>query len=170
MLKRTGFKRPAVERRALPASVPVRAVALTVFPDMVQAQPKTEQHRNRRLLDLAKGQPCLLRVPNTCQGGTDTTVAAHSNLSIHGKAGARKANDEYHVFGCMACHGWLDQGPAPRAQKASAFMAGHLRQVEQWRLMAVDMGIPIADRKAVLWALDLLNATPMGFPLNQAIA
>lgn len=31
MLKRTGFKRPTVERRALPPPVPVRRVAATVF-------------------------------------------------------------------------------------------------------------------------------------------
>lgn len=160
MLKHTGFKRQAVERRPLPAPQPVRAVAPTTFTAAVLSQPKTEQHRNRRLLDLARGMPCLLRVPGVCQGGTETTVAAHSNWAIHGKAGARKADDQYSAWSCMACHGWLDQGRARHAEKVVAFMAGHLRQVEQWRYMATDMGIPISDRKAALWALDLLNATP----------
>lgn len=163
MFKRTGFKRQAVERRPLPALRPVRAVAPTVFIDLV-AQPKTEQHRNRRLLDLARGQPCLLRVPGVCQGGAETTVAAHGNWAIHGKAGARKADDHYSVWSCAACHiGWLDQGRATNAQKLAVFMAGHMRQVEQWRFMAADIGIPTSDRKAALLALDLLNATPTFF-------
>lgn len=167
MLKRTEFKRQAAERRPLPAPRPVRRVALTVISDSVTAQPKTEQHRNRRLLDLAKGKPCLLRVPGVCQGGNETTVAAHSNSSCHGKAGARKADDQYSAWGCMACHSWLDQGPAPRAQKKTVFMAAHLRQVMEWRFMATDIGIPASGRKAALWALDLLNATPVGFILND---
>jgi hypothetical protein len=129
----------------------------------VLARPKTIQHRNRRLLDLARGQPCLLRVPGVCRGGLDTTVAAHSNLSIHGKAGARKADDHYSAWACAACHYWLDQGPAPRAQKQAVFMAGHLQQVMAWRFIAADIGIPISGRKAALWALNLLNATPVGF-------
>lgn len=168
MLRRTGFTRQSVERRPLPAPRPVRAVAPTVISDSVMAQPKTEQHRNRRLLDLARGKPCLLRVPDICQGGTETTVAAHSNWAIHGKAGARKANDQYSAWGCMACHGWLDQGPAPRARKEAVFMAAHLQQVMEWRFMAADAGIPVSDRKAALWALNLLNATPsIEFPQNN---
>ena len=158
-MKNSSFKRAAYVRPAPSIPRPVRSVAPTVIEGSVLARPKTEQHRNRRLLDLARGQPCLLRVPGVCQGGTETTVAAHSNLSIHGKAGARKANDQYSVFGCVACHGWLDQGPAPRAKKAAAFMVGHMRQVEQWRLIAGDVGFPMADRKAALWALELLSAT-----------
>lgn len=168
-MNRSSFKRPTYERRPLPAPQPVRAVATTRISVLPMSQPKTEQHRNRRLLDLARGMPCLLRVPGVCQGGTETTVAAHSNLSIHGKAGARKADDQYSAWGCMACHSWLDQGSALRAQKISAFMVGHLRQVEQWRLMAVDIGIPISDRKAALWALDLLNATPGTLSLSNDV-
>ena len=167
MLRRTGFK-PKLHTRA-PASVPrpVRRVAPTVFTDLI-AQPKTIQHRNSTLLAMAKGMPCLLRVPGVCQGGTETTVAAHSNLSIHGKAGARKADDQYSVWGCMACHiGWLDQGRAPRAAKKAAFMAAHMRQVEEWRFIAADMGNPISNRNAALWALALLNATPI-YEQNQA--
>ena len=167
MLRRTGFTRQPVERLPLPAPRPVRAVAKTAIGGSVVAQPKTQQHRNRRLLDLAKGKPCLLRVPGVCQGGIETTVAAHSNWAIHGKAGARKADDQYTAWGCMACHQWLDQGPAPRAQKEAVFMAAHHRQVMEWRFMAADTGIPVSDRKAALWALDLLGATPSIYQLDD---
>lgn len=171
MLRRTGFKRRAMPERKPVAPVrPVRRVAPTVIGAAALAQPKTEPRRNRRLLDLARGQPCLMRVPGVCQGGTETTVAAHSNMAAHGKGGARKADDIYSVWACAACHiGWLDQGRAPRAQKEAAFIAGHLRQVEQWRLLAADAATPPADRAAARWALDLLGATPvLGFGLEGA--
>jgi len=152
---------PAARAGLAAPSRPTRAVAPTVISTTALAQPKTAPHRNRRLLDLARGQPCLLRVPGVCQGGTETTVAAHSNLSIHGKGGARKADDIYSVFSCGTCHAWLDQGRAPRTAKEAAFMLGHLRQVEQWRLMATNVGTSAADRAAAQWALDLLGATPV---------
>lgn len=161
-MRATSFKRPVYARQPLPAPCPVRAVAPTVISAHAVSKPKTVPHRNRHLLDMARGKPCLLRVPGVCQGGTDTTVAAHSNSSCHGKAGARKADDHYSVWSCAACHiGWLDQGAAPRSQKAAAFMAAHLRQVLEWRSIAAAAGSPVADKKAALWALGLLNATPV---------
>lgn len=114
---------------------------------------------------MARGMPCLLRVPGVCTHDRATVVCCHSNLSIHGKAGARKADDHYSVWGCAACHRWLDQGPAPRAQKAAAFMAAHLAQVLEWRAIAYDSSSAPRDRSAALWALGLLNSQP-----NQLVA
>lgn len=109
---------------------------------------------------MACGMPCLLQVTGVCTQDRATVVCCHSNLSIHGKAGARKADDHYSVWGCAACHRWLDQGPAPRAQKTAAFMAAHLRQVLAWRAIAVDPGAAPRDRAAAQWALERLNAQP----------
>lgn len=109
---------------------------------------------------MARGMPCLLQVPGVCSHDRATVVCCHSNLSIHGKAGARKADDHYSVWGCAACHRWLDQGPAPKAQKYSAFMAAHLRQVLEWRAIAFDPASAPSDRSAALWALERLNSTP----------
>lgn len=134
------------------------------LPTTAQAVPKTEAHRNSRLRDMARGMPCLLQVPGVCSHDSATVVCCHSNLSIHGKAGARKADDHYSVWGCAACHRWLDQGPAPRAQKTAAFMAAHLRQVLEWRAIAFDPGSAPRDRAAALWALDLLNSSPNPAP------
>jgi hypothetical protein len=124
--------------------------------------PKSEPHRNRALLDMARDRPCLLRVDGVCNGDTATTVACHSNLWIHGKAGARKADDQYSVWGCIACHRWLDQGKATFLRKEHVFMLGHLSQVLEWRRVAVDPSEPPKFRKAAQWALDLLDATPTG--------
>jgi hypothetical protein len=126
-----------------------------------EADPKPVEHRNAALLALAKDRPCLLMVPAVCNHRTDTTVACHSNLSVHGKAGARKADDHYSVWGCSACHFWLDFGKAASAQKEMAFMLAHARQVLGWRLIAQDRQEPESARRAAQWALDLLNATPI---------
>ena len=65
-------------------------------------------YRNRKLLDLAYTQGCLLGL-DCCEGG-DAGEPAHSNQSIHGKGGAMKAHDCFHVPGCRCCHRELDQG------------------------------------------------------------
>lgn len=113
---------------------------------------------------MARDKPCLLQVSGVCCHDSATVVCCHSNLSIHGKAGARKADDQYSVWGCMTCHAWLDQGPAPRARKTTAFMAAHLRQVLAWRAIASDAGSTPRDRAAAQWALEHLNATPNPTP------
>lgn len=84
-------------------------------------------YRNRKLLDLAKGQPCQLQIPGVCCGNAETTVAAHSNSKMHGKGMSIKAHDWAHTHACYTCHTWLDQGPASRAEKWEAFMIGMAR-------------------------------------------
>lgn len=122
--------------------------------------PKTAPYRSPALLEMARGRPCLLLVPGICNHRTDTTVAAHSNLAIHGKAGARKADDCYSVWACAACHAWLDQGPAPADVKELAFTLGHINQVQAWRVMASDSADSYRNRRAALDALEHLNAIP----------
>jgi len=165
MSRGTGFARSVY---ATPGAAPLRRVeragVIMRVSASVAARPKTEQRRNPHLLAMARGRYCLLRVPGVCIGGTETTVACHSNLSIHGKAGARKANDEYHVPGCFACHRWLDQGPADGVLKAMTFMQAHIEQVGYWRALVGDLTQPLKDRAAARWALDHLNATPVGQP------
>jgi hypothetical protein len=155
MLQRRTQPKPERPARAWPG---VQSFAPAVRCDSAAAvQPKSVQHRNRHLLDMARGQQCLLMVPACCNHRTDTTVAAHSNWAIHGKAGARKADDQFSVFACFACHNWLDPGGASSDQKLSAFMDAHARQVLAWQLIANSAGSTDADRKSAQWALDLLN-------------
>jgi hypothetical protein len=123
---------------------------------------KSEAKRCPALLDMARSRPCLLMIPGLCNHRIDTTVAAHSNLSIHGKAGARKADDCYSVWGCANCHLWLDTSKALAAVKEAAFMTAHARQVLAWRLVATDPSEPERFRRAARWAIEQLNATPIG--------
>lgn len=62
-------------------------------------------YRNRRLLDLAEGQACVM-----CGTQDGTVVPAHSNLSEHGKGMGIKADDSMVMWLCHRCHSRLDQG------------------------------------------------------------
>jgi hypothetical protein len=84
-------------------------------------------YRNPKLLRLARDEACA-----NCGAEDGTIVAAHSNLSRHGKGKSLKAADCFIAFLCHRCHSWLDQGlgmdsteryTGTRADKAEMFAA-----------------------------------------------
>jgi hypothetical protein len=161
-------RRAAEKQRNLDSlALPARGLHKGVYAanDDVRAAPKSEPKRNSALLQMAEKRPCLLRVPGVCNGFPETTVACHSNFAEHGKAGARKADDCYSVWGCAACHKWLDQPIGHRGptyeEKRGRFMLAHDDQVIEWRRVAADSTEPERFRKAALWALEQLNAGPL---------
>lgn len=140
---------------------PVRTLHAAVMTGGTRAAtPKSKPYRDRILLDMAKGRPCLVLVKLVSLHPTDTTVAAHSNLAIHGKGLGQKASDVYSVWSCFGCHSWLDQGKATSYEKGTAFMEAHLRQVLEWRRIAEDKSEPLRFRNAARRALEYLNAIP----------
>lgn len=162
-LKRTPFKaKPKAhvprERAPQPAYTLQRVGVHARVSDTAAPVPKAEIQRNRRLLDMARGRPCLFSLPGICNRDPATTVAAHSNWGEHGKGAGLKASDAYSCWGCFACHAWLDQGAAPAAEKRAAFDAAHRAQVEAWRRVAADPAEKEADRAAAAWALDRVAA------------
>jgi hypothetical protein len=51
----------------------------------------------------ARGMPCMIRIPGTCNYDEDTTVLAHYRLS--GTCGiGMKPDDEQACWACSACH------------------------------------------------------------------
>lgn len=132
----------------------------SMLPALLVPKPKTVPWRNPHLLDMAKGKPCLFRLPGVCNHNPETTVAAHSNLSIHGKAGSRKADDCFTAAGCFNCHSWYDQGPAPAEEKTAAFMLAHANQVLDWRKTAKDRTADRKDRASAIAALTRLDCWP----------
>ncbi len=96
-------------------------------------------YRNRALLNLAKGKLCLLQIPDVCIGGTQTTVACHSNQARHGKAGWLKAHDWAAAWGCSACHAYIDQNTtgATYEEKVALWEAGF----ERTRLALIVLGL-----------------------------
>ena len=89
-------------------------------------------YRDKSLLKLAQGEECLLQVENFCMGGTETIVACHSNSGANGKGMGQKASDCQTVWGCAACHKWLDQGSASQDDRRKAFEDAHVRQIVEW--------------------------------------
>jgi len=65
---------------------------------------KFKYWRNKQHLKNVASLPC-----QNC-GIEGQTQAAHSNLSIHGKARGLKASDEFTAALCFACHHELDAG------------------------------------------------------------
>jgi hypothetical protein len=155
-MQRTGFKRKEYKpAKAAPAKPIERRVAPCLF--TTRANPKTEPHRNQALLDMARDKLCLLRVPMVCTNEQTTTVACHGNWPDHGKAGARKADDEYSVWGCYACHTWLDTGRESAESKRAIFDKAHQLQVDRWTRISEDPTANPRDQKAARWALDQLT-------------
>ena len=172
-LVRKPFRRQRAEGPTAPREVKPWAAALasaTLRPapgtyagsTIGQAVEKSKPYRDHALLDMARGRPCLLLVPGICSHRVDTVVAAHSNLSIHGKGGTRKADDCYTVWACLSCHSWLDQGMAPADVKQLAFTLGHINQVQAWRIVAAAPDEPERFRRAARRALERLSAMPAG--------
>ncbi len=163
LLRRTPFKaaapvvRPVKARSiSLPAPVPEHLRSRAVISQVgeeVRADPKSVELRCPQLLAMANRRPCLLRIPGICNGDPETTVACHSNQSKHGKAGARKADDHYSVWGCYACHTWLDTESIEYEVKVVAFDRTMLIQLEEWIIVANDPKESETNRRAARWAL-----------------
>lgn len=66
------------------------------------------EYRNQKILKHANEQTC-----QNCGKQNNTVVAAHSNLSEHGKGKGIKSHDLFVAFLCQDCHAWLDQGSGP---------------------------------------------------------
>jgi Putative nuclease YbcO/Protein of unknown function (DUF968) len=73
--------------------------------------------RSRKLLDLARGQPCVM-----CGRDDGTVVAAHSNLMEHGKGKSIKAHDAATAHLCFVCHTEIDQGKEMSREERRDFM------------------------------------------------
>lgn len=156
-MKRSGFKRPEKPAKA-PKAMPKLYRQGVTGPVTLTAMPKTEAKRNPHLLAMAKGKPCLLRVPGVCNNNPETTVAAHSNSHEHGKAYTRKADDCFSVWACNACHDWLDTGQGARNREVadSLFKAALYRQMVEWGRI-IDSG-NAKDKAAAEWALQHIHS------------
>jgi hypothetical protein len=68
---------------------------------------------------LAKGQPCLIRLPGICNGNPETTVPCHFRLS--GISGMGFISPEFLIaFGCSSCHAYVDSHRDAETQLAFA--------------------------------------------------
>lgn len=156
-------RREAEKERHLKALCqPVRSLHRGTYTGTTAAAvPKSQPYRDPVLLEMQRARACKLLAVSNClelRGDRSTTVACHEN---QGKGMGIKAGDERTVGGCWQCHCWYDTGTSPRLEKRRAFMAAHLRQVLEWRLIAQDPTEPERFRAAARRALERLNATPV---------
>lgn len=59
------------------------------------------------LRKLAKGKPCMVRIPYVCNGDAETTVLAHIRRANIAGIG-QKASDLCGVWACSDCHDVID--------------------------------------------------------------
>lgn len=88
--------------------------------------PKTTAIRSKAIRESARGESCTMHSP-ACNADPATVVWCHSNMSVHGKGGSRKADDPFGFYGCSGCNGWYDDGPADQQEKESYFVRAHGR-------------------------------------------
>ncbi len=90
-------------------------------------------YRNRHLLDLARGQPCMIRLDGICNNDPATVVSCHSNEAEHGHGKSIKAHDVFCAWGCSACHAEIDQGH--RLNRAAKREAMRIARERTWFAM-----------------------------------
>ena len=91
------------------------------------------------LRDLARGKPCMVRLP-CCNGNPETTVFAHYRLA--GTCGVGlKPPDELGAYACSACHDEVDRRTRKYEPEfvAHAFAEGVMRTLydrikDGWRM------------------------------------
>ena len=84
------------------------------------------------LRQLARGRPCLVRIPNVCNGDPETTVLAHYRLIGISGIGL-KSPDLIAAWCCSSCHAYIDT-PQPEelgARIRLAFANGVFRTINQ---------------------------------------
>ena len=79
------------------------------------------------LRKLARGRPCMVRIPGVCDGGGETTVLAHYRLA--GTCGVgMKSPDLLGAWACAPCHAAAgDRGP----ELAVAVMRTQAKLIEE---------------------------------------
>lgn len=107
--------------------------------------------RSKRLMKVYRSIPC-----QSCGRSDGTVCGAHSNWAIHGKSGARKADDNRCASLCSLCHGELDQGHAmTELQKQRMWWLAHCDTVSLLLFNGTwPDGVPFPDISAVpeAWA------------------
>jgi hypothetical protein len=61
------------------------------------------------LRQLARGQDCMIRLPNVCNRDPETTVLAHFRMiGLSGMGHKPRQNDIWGAWACSACHAYVD--------------------------------------------------------------
>lgn len=66
---------------------------------------------------MARGMPCMYRIPGVCNHNPETTVWCHSDALEDNKAKGTKSDDDLGAFGCSACHEYTMSTKLDRDEK-----------------------------------------------------
>lgn len=94
------------------------------------------------LRKLAKGKPCMVRIPGVCNHDPETTVLAHLN----GGGMGMKHNDLLGSWCCSACHAWVDGGYS-ESHHSSARDLWHLQAIARTQQELLMLGLQEAIDK-----------------------
>lgn len=67
-----------------------------------------DKHRNKKILESARGESCALRIPGVCNNDPSTVVWSHSPFASDGRGMGTKAHDILGAYCCSACHDVID--------------------------------------------------------------
>ena len=126
-------KPPAYSRakQAPPVLVPIRRLVPCKKGSLVVVL-KNPRNVDRQLLDMARGQPCLLQ-SHLCNHSPDTAEACHGAGVTRGKGMGYKVGDHQAVHGWSDCNHYTDAYMGATAEEMLAqFDAGHVRQIKVW--------------------------------------
>lgn len=84
-------------------------------------------YRNRKLLDTARGMPCM-----NCGCEDGTIVPAHANGAEFGKGAGIKAHDCFFAWLCQRCHTEYDQGKTMNREEKRDFFIRAMHKTWLW--------------------------------------
>jgi hypothetical protein len=99
---------------------------------------KTPRYRNQAVLDHAKNIERCTFCDKQPEPGS--IVAAHSNLSAHGKGSHRKADDIFVAYLCMECHDAIDASRKWNEVAIYIFTVGWSRSLPQFQHLLDEEG------------------------------
>ena len=148
MLKRTGFKRPQVQRqRSYPSAAPAGLAARV---SMARAEapaspaPKHQYVRSPALMKAYRQIPCQV-----CGADDGTVCGAHSNKLEDGKGRSIKADDNKAASLCHVCHTAIDQGShLDKPTRYRLWHSAHVKTVDELRRRGLwPENVPIPDTR-----------------------
>jgi hypothetical protein len=148
MLKRSGFRRPVLERvltvhKPIPIAHRRAASMATVDGQAAEVIEKFDYVRSRPLLNAIKALDC-----QHC-GARGPSDPAHSNQGCHGKGKSIKASDIFVAALCRTCHRQVDQSSTlSQEERLAIWMPAWRKTVrEVLRRGTWPLTVPIPDTR-----------------------
>ena len=124
------WKAPSWEAHRVPGQRHDEALPVPAVPPRYRVQGESVS----KITESARGEMCMVRIPNVCLFHPETVIWAHANGSAAGKGMWMKSHDLLGAYACHACHDVYDRRrPAPigstRVDIELAFWEGHARSL-----------------------------------------